>query len=46
MVLRNDPCDVRDVLADIEAQMMDFLHLVRRPDVSEGADKEEPDAAR
>ena len=34
------------ILADIEAQMMDFLHLVRRPDVADEADKEEPDAAR
>lgn len=24
------------ILADIEAQMMDYLHLVRRPDVDEG----------
>lgn len=34
------------ILADIEAQMMDFLHLVRRPDVTGEAPKEESDAAR
>jgi len=28
------------ILADIEAQMMDFLHLVRRPDVADSEDEE------
>ena len=32
------------ILADIEAQMMDFLHLVRRPDLDKEEAEEKPDA--
>ena len=28
------------ILADIEAQMMDYLHLVRRPDIEADDDEE------